>query len=104
MNSEDKSTNWFNAWRLALTLGIVWGLGLGILGAVTVYTEVYGHRLVEVAGSIYWGYDSTWLGALIGTGWGFLDAFVGTLIAAWLYRCLACCCARSEPPATAPQG
>jgi hypothetical protein len=70
MDPEDKSATPFSPWRLALTLGIVWGLGLGVLGAVTIYTEIYGHRLVEVVGGIYWGYDSTWRGALIGTGGG----------------------------------
>jgi len=103
MNSEIEATNRFSASRLALTFGIIWGLGLGILGAVTVYTETYGHRFVEVFGNIYWGYDSTWLGALIGTGWGFLDAFVGTLIAAWLYRCLDRCCAKPEQGGAVPQ-
>ena len=48
MNSEDKSTTRFSPGRLALTLGIVWGLGLGLLGAVTTCTETYGHRLVEI--------------------------------------------------------
>lgn len=103
MNSEDKSANRVSAWRLALTLGFVWGPGLGLLGAVTIYTEIYGHRFVEVFGSIYWGYDSTWLGALVGTGWGFLDAFTGTLIAAWIYRRLSGC-AKSELSAQTPQG
>ncbi len=92
MNSETGSTSRFSAVRLALTLAIIWSLGLGMLGAVTIYTETYGHRFVEVFGSIYWGYTSTGLGALIGMGWGFLDAFIGTLIAAWLYRCLGRCC------------
>jgi len=103
MDPKDKSTNRFSAWRLALTLGIVWGVGLGMLGAVTTYTETYGHRLIEVLGSIYWGYDSTWRGALVGTGWGFLDAFIGTLIAAWIYRRLGGC-AKGEPAAQTPQG
>ena len=102
MDPEDKSTTRFSPCRLALTLGIVWGLGLGLLGAVTIYTETYGHRLVEVAGSLYWAYDSTWPGALIGTGWGFLDAFIGTLIAAWSYRLLGGC-AKTEPSARTPQ-
>jgi hypothetical protein len=103
MNPEDKSAKLFSPWRLALTLGIVWGLGLGLLGAVTIYTEAYGHRFVEVFGSVYWGYDSTWRGALIGTGWGFLDAFGATLIAAWIYRLLGVC-AKNRPSAQTSQG
>lgn len=95
MNPEINSTTRFSAIRLALTLGIIWSLGLGLLGAVTIYTGTYGHRFVTVFGSVYWGYDSTWLGALVGMGWGFLDAFIGTLITAGLYRCLGRCCVKA---------
>jgi hypothetical protein len=103
MNSETGSTTKFSAVRLALTLGIIWSLGLGMLGAATIYTETYGHRFVQVFGSIYWGYGSTWLGTLIGMGWGFLDAFIGTLIAVWLYQCLGSCSTKTETTAPVPQ-
>jgi hypothetical protein len=103
MNSETGSSTCFSATRLALTLGIIWGLGLGVLGVVTIYTEIYGHRFVELFGNIYWGYRSTWPGAAIGTGWGFLDAFVGTMVATWLYRCLGRCCAKGAEAASSKE-
>ncbi len=73
---------------MALTLGIVWGISVLLLGIVTIYTGWYAHEVVEVLRNVYYGYGSTWCGAAIGLAWGFCDAFFGTLIIVAVYNIL----------------
>ncbi|MEE9211449.1 MAG: hypothetical protein V3U29_02225 [Phycisphaeraceae bacterium] len=105
MNGETNNTKTrLCACRLALVVGIVWGLACGVLGVITIFTVTYGHQMVEVLGSIYWGYrPDSWVGALWGLAWGFVEGFIGTLIIVGLYnglgrcwsRCCCCCCCRA---------
>ena len=96
MADKESGNSRLRALPLALTLGIVWGAALLLMGIVTVYTDQYGHKFVEVCGSIYHGYGPGHGAAFIGLAWGFADAFIGTLIIVWLYRlickCCNCCC------------
>ena len=96
MADKESGNSRLRALPLALTLGIVWGAALLLIGIVTAYTDKYGHDFVEVCGSIYYGYGPGHGAAFIGLAWGFADAFIGTLIVVWLYRlickCCNCCC------------
>ncbi len=79
--TASNNTNRVHALPLALAFGIVWGLALLALGIVTIYTDEYAHKIVELFGNIYYGFGPGWWGgAFIGLTWGFADAFVGTLI------------------------
>ncbi|MHC4716834.1 MAG: hypothetical protein ACYS5V_07690, partial [Planctomycetota bacterium] len=61
----------------------------------TIYTETYAREMVEVLGSIYYGYrPGSWAGAFVGLAWGVGDGFIGTLIIVSLYNLLAGCCRR----------
>ena len=73
---------------LGLTLGIVWGAALLIMGIVGMFFS-YGSGFVKTLGSIYVGYQATILGSLIGAIWGFIDAGIGGVLIAWLYNKLA---------------
>jgi len=89
------------ACRLALAVGIVWGVGAFLLGAITTCTESYGHKAVEVLGSIYCGYrPGSWSGAFFGLLWGFVDAFIATAVIVGLYALLnragGCCCRKED--------
>lgn len=77
---------------LGLTLGIIWGASILLMGLIaTFYT--YGKTFVTVVGGLYIGYQPTIMGSFLGAGIGFLDAFIGGVIAAWLYnRIVACNC------------
>ena len=103
MNTPREATLRLKPCALALAAAILWGLGCGVLGVITIYTETYGHRIVELLGNVSWGYKpASWLGALIGLLWAFLDGFVGTLILVWLYNgftrlCGPTCCAKPSP-------
>jgi len=90
--------------RVALAIAIVWAPALLILAVVTDHTAEYGHKLVEVIGSVYWGYGPGWGPGLVGMAWGFADAFIGTLIIVWVYHLFgrggkACC-----PPSQSAEG
>ncbi len=77
------------AGRLGVAAGIVWGLGLFVTGAITVYTEQYAHRVVSLLGNIYPGYvPGSWSAAAKGLIWGFIDAFVAVWIISWIYNLL----------------
>jgi len=77
-----------SACRIALAIAIVLAPALLIMAVVTSYTAEYGHKLVEVIGSVYYGYGPGWGPGLVGMAWGFADAFIGTLIIVWIYNLL----------------
>ena len=80
---------------LAAAVGLVWGLSALGMGVVTIYTETYAHKMVEVLGSIYPGYEpGSWAGAFIGLAWAFGDGFIGTWIIVGVYRLFSGCCRR----------
>jgi hypothetical protein len=70
-----------------LAFGILWGLGILILGILAIFG--YGLTWVAVLSSVYIGYGATILGSLVGAFWGFVDAFIGGAVFAWLYNKLA---------------
>ena len=88
--------------RVALAIAIVWAPALLILAVVTDHTVEYGHKLVEVIGSVYYGYGPGWGPGLVGMAWGFADAFIGTLVIVWVYNLLSrggkACCPRAQGP------
>ena len=78
------------AFRIALAIAIVWGLGCFGVGIATIYSSTYGHQVVEVMGSVYPGYEAApWSGAVRGLLWGLVDGFIGTLIIVGIYNALA---------------
>jgi len=92
MSANDGSKQ-FSAVRLALAIGIIWSVCVWAMGVTTVYTSCYARKMVEVLGSIYWGYEpGSWTGAFIGLAWAFADGFVGTLVIVGVYRLLSRCC------------
>jgi hypothetical protein len=83
----------------AMAGGIVWSLGVGLLGLVA-WQFSLGGLWVKTLASLYWGYDASLIGAFIGALWAFVDAFIGAAFLAWLYnKCLTCsakCCPRNK--------
>jgi hypothetical protein len=88
VTAEKNRAGGIGACRIALAIAIVWAPAVLILGVATGYTATYGHKLVEVVGSVYYGYGPGWGPALVGMAWGFVDAFIGVLIIAWIYNLL----------------
>lgn len=74
-----------NAPKFALTLGIMCGLIMLILGAAATYAN-YGVELVKLMSSIYPGYDTTLVGAIIGLLWGVIEGLLFGFIFARVYN------------------
>lgn len=64
---------------LGAAIGLTAGLALFFLTAIHVVLDIEGLR-IGLLNQYFYGYRVTWLGALIGLGWGFTTGF----IAGWL--------------------
>ncbi|MCE5327661.1 MAG: hypothetical protein LLG01_14745 [Planctomycetaceae bacterium] len=93
--SSEKKLPWPKALRLALAFGIVWGGAMFLTGVVATYTQWYAHEMVRVFASVYYGFGASWPGAFLGLMWGFLDAFIGTLVIVAIYNVLGGPCRES---------
>lgn len=81
---------------LGLSLGILWGLSLLVMGLIA-YFYAYGRPFVEAVATLYLGYEPSVLGSFIGGVIGFIDGFVTGFLIAWLYNCFSCCsCCRGK--------
>lgn len=75
---------------LAITCGLLWGGAILLTGLVQQASPSYGAGFLELASSIYPGYEPGGFGSVIvGTLYGLVDGFVGGFLLAWLYNRLA---------------
>ncbi|MFQ5994779.1 MAG: bacteriophage holin [Acidiferrobacterales bacterium] len=76
-----------NVMAFALTFGVIWGLGVFMLTWwIIAFDGVTGE--ITMLGRVYRGYSVSPMGSIIGLVWGFVDAFIGGAIFAWLYNLL----------------
>lgn len=68
----------------SLSIGIIWSLGLLIIGVLSTFG--YGKMFVAVMDSIYIGYNNNLLGSIIGALWGFTDGCITGALIALLYN------------------
>ncbi len=74
-----------NVKAVALSGGIVWGLGLFILTWwIIAFEGQTGQQ--TIIGLVYRGYNISAMGSLIGLVWGFVDGLIGGFVFAWLYN------------------
>ncbi len=87
---------------LGLAFGVTWGLAILITGLIA-WLGDWGGAFVTGMGSLYIGYEGTFIGSIIGGIWGFVDGFIFGVVIAWLYnwfcRC-PCFCKKSEDKST----
>lgn len=76
-----------NPKTFGLAGGIMWGVAMFIFTLIAMSTG-YAAEMMEAISKIYPGYTVTGAGAIVGLIWGFLDAFIGLYIFAWLYNML----------------
>ncbi len=77
-----------NVKAMALTCGLVWGLGLFCLTWwVIAFEGATGN--VTFIGWIYRGYSISPVGSVIGLAWAFIDGLIGGAIFAWVYNLIA---------------
>jgi hypothetical protein len=77
-----------NTKAFALTSGIVWG---AMVFLATVWLLVFGYegQLIRMLDHFYFGYSFSYVGAVIGGIWGFVDGAICGLVFAWLYNKIA---------------
>ncbi len=73
---------------LSLTVALVWGGSILLIGLANLIWTTYGVAFLEVAASIYPGDrgDSSFGQVIVGTLYGLVDGFIGGLIIGWLYN------------------
>lgn len=74
-----------NVKAVALSAGIIWGLGLFFLTWWIIAFEGQTGEQTFI-GMVYRGYNISAMGSLIGLVWGFVDGLIGGFIFAWLYN------------------
>jgi len=75
---------------LGFGLGITWAISMFVLGLLVIYLDA-GRPMLDLMASMYYGYDATLLGSVVGGFWGFVDGFIGGVLIAFFYN-LACRC------------
>ncbi len=65
--------------------GSMWGVGFLLTTWLATLTG-WGSMLMETWGSLYPGYDVSFLGGVIGGIFGFVDGFIMAFVVAWLYN------------------
>ena len=80
---------------LALTLGLVWGGALLLVGLAAMFLgaegDYYGKDFLLAIASVYPGYRGVpeLPDILLGAGYGFVDGLIGGAVVAWLYNRLS---------------
>lgn len=88
-----------NVKAFALACGILWGPGLFLLTWwIIAFDGITGE--VTMIGRLYRGYTISPIGSLLGLLYGFVDAFIGGAILAWLYNRIAGCPASTSQTGT----
>jgi len=84
---------------LAITLGLVWGGCIFVVGIINLAAPSYGAEFLRVMGSVYPGFFHvhTFWNALLGTLYGLVDGLIGGWILGGLYNCFT---AEARQPAT----
>ncbi|VAW59829.1 hypothetical protein MNBD_GAMMA11-108 [hydrothermal vent metagenome] len=73
-----------NVKGLAIALGSAWGFCMLFAGWASIYG--WAIEFVDIMGSVYIGYEATFIGAIIGAIWGFVDGATGGLMIAVIYN------------------
>lgn len=77
--------------NFGMALALTWGLSLFLVSLLNMWFNI-GGEFIEVAQSLYSGYNNSFWGACIGFIWGFVDGFVGGALIAFFYNMCRCCC------------
>ena len=81
----------FNVVALSITSGLLWGAAILIVASAHAIWPSYGGAFLELASSVYTGYDpGPGIGSIItGTLYGLVDGAIAGAIFGWLYNFLA---------------
>jgi hypothetical protein len=81
----------FNVGALSLTIGLFWGGSILLVGLADLAWPGYGRQFLELAASIYPGYDAiaTIGQVVVGTLYGLVDGAIGGAVFGWIYNWLS---------------
>ena len=71
-----------SATALAMTLGLLWGLAMAIVGIANAMNPAYGAALIEALSSVYPGYEGS--GAPLDVALGIACGLIDGAIAGWV--------------------
>ena len=76
---------------LSVAVGTLWGGAILLIGLAEFLWPDYGRAFLELAASIYPGYDAGRSAGqvLLGAGYGFVDGAVGGFLLAWVHNLVA---------------
>lgn len=74
-----------SALKFGLAGGIVWGLVMFVMTVISHFTG-YGMFWLAQWMDLYFGYDISLFGAVIGLLWGFVEGFLGLFLVAFVYN------------------
>jgi len=77
-----------NAKKIGFVSGLIWAFFLSLLTILAVLFPPYGDLFLKTIASVYPGFSISWMGVCIGFVYGFIDAFCGGVIFAWVYNLL----------------
>lgn len=72
---------------LGVAIGVLWAAYVFLAGIVAMFG--WGTTLVETLASLYVGYAASFIGAVIGAVWAFVDGFIAGVVIAWIYNAMA---------------
>ncbi len=83
--------NRLNVKALALTVALLWGGAVFVVGLAHMIWPCYGGVFLELCASIYPGYtvSGSFASVIVGTLYAILDGGIGGLIFGWLYNLIA---------------
>lgn len=93
MGMEDVKSKYakLSVCNLGAAMAVVCGLGMFLLALGSMWFNA-GTAIVDILGTLYVGYDSSFGGAIIGLFWGALKGFIGGILLAVIYNWCRCCC------------
>lgn len=71
--------------QLGLAGGTLWGAVMALM-TLSATVGTYGREVLALIATVYPGYSISYMGILTGAVWGFVDAFIGLYLLAWLYN------------------
>jgi len=72
---------------LGVAVGVMWAAYVFFAGIFAMFE--WGVAMVNALGSFYLGYGPSFLGAVIGALWAFVDGLVAGAVIAWIYNAVA---------------
>ena len=70
---------------LGVGIGVILAVYAFLLGLIAMWWN-WGTALVTTLGSLYIGYEPSFLGSIIGALWAFVDGFIAGVVIAWIYN------------------